>query len=49
MGPLHECHSLFMFGTRSIVYNGWLIRDGIWRLVEFNEILRDGDYFLIRG
>ena len=35
--------------TRSIVYKGWLIRDGFWRLVEFKEILRDGDYFFIRG
>ena len=29
--------------TRSIVYKGWLIRDEILRLVEFEEILRDGD------
>ena len=32
--------------TRSLVYKGWLIRDGIWRLLEFKTILRDVDYFL---
>ena len=31
--------------TRSIVYKGWLTRDEIWRLVDFEKILRDGDYF----
>lgn len=31
--------------TRHIVYKGWLTRDEIWRLVDFEKILRDGDYF----
>ena len=30
--------------TRSVVYKGWLIRDEIWRLVEFEKVLGDGDY-----
>ena len=31
--------------TRRIVYKGWLTRDEIWRLVDFEKIIRDGDYF----
>ena len=31
--------------TRSIVYKGWLTGDEIWILVDFEKILRDGDYF----
>ena len=27
------------------VYKGWLTRDEIWRLVDFEKIIRDGDYF----
>ena len=30
--------------TRSIVYKGWLIRDEIHRLVEYEIWLRDSDY-----
>ena len=32
--------------TRSMLYKGWLIRDEIWRLVEFQKVLRDADYLL---
>ena len=31
--------------TRCIVYKGWLTRDEILRLVDFEKIIRDGNFF----
>ena len=37
-----------LFRTRSLVYKGWLIRDGVLGLVIIQKYLRDEDYSVLQ-